>query len=67
MPEPVHEGTPPDVYVLGMYCRIKLRGVGNVMKTAPKKKAIYWAKLRKAYFNTGRLGDYEAGMGEFMG
>lgn len=41
MPEPDQEGTPPDVYVLGTYCKMRLRGVGNVMKTAPKKKAIY--------------------------
>ena len=38
-----------------------------MMKTAPKKNAMYWAKLRNAYFKTGRLGDYEAGIGEFTG
>ena len=46
---------------------MRLRGVGNVMKTAPKKNAMYWAKLRNAYFSTGRLGDYDAGIGEFIG
>jgi hypothetical protein len=50
-----------------MYCRMRLRGIGNVMKTAPKKKAMYCAKFRNAYFRTGKFGDYEAGMGEFMG
>jgi hypothetical protein len=50
-----------------MYCKMRLRGVGNVMKTAPKKKAMYWAKLRNAYFSTGKFGEYDAGMGEFTG
>jgi hypothetical protein len=37
MAAPIYDGTPPDVYVLGIYCRIRDRGVDNEIKIAPKK------------------------------
>jgi hypothetical protein len=34
---PMYDGTPPDVYVLGIYCRINERGVDREIIIAAKK------------------------------
>jgi hypothetical protein len=34
---PMYDGTPPDVYVLGIYCRIRERGVDKETIIAAKK------------------------------
>jgi len=44
----MYEGTPPDVYVLGMYWRIRERGVDKEIIIAAKKKPKYVTKFLAA-------------------
>jgi len=37
IPAPVYETTPPVVYVLGMYCKIRFLGTGSEIITAARK------------------------------
>jgi hypothetical protein len=46
---PMYDGTPPDVYVLGIYCRINERGVDKETIIAAKKKPKYVTKFLAAY------------------